>query len=125
MPISYKQVGRPGMTLADVNRANRKKWGDEEPEDRGREDAADPTKDPKKHEFEKNPHRREEVCSVCGRGKSAHMEAHDSDEDRDDEIEDSFKGLVEKLEKEGKSHEYATKIAAKVNREKYPPNGKH
>lgn len=38
---------------------------------------------------------------------------------------DSFQGLVSKLEKEGKPEEYATKIAAKVNREKYPPSGKH
>lgn len=30
----------------------------------------------------------------------------------------SFKGLVEKLERGGKSHEYATKIAGKVANEK-------
>ena len=34
-----------------------------------------------------------------------------------------FSELVGKLEKEGKSKEYATKIAAKVGREKYGAKG--
>lgn len=39
--------------------------------------------------------------------------------------EDSWNTLVNKLEKKGYSEHYANAIAGKVNKEKYPPSGKH
>lgn len=47
------------------------------------------------------------------------------DYDNPGRSQDSWKSLVEKLERKGYSKHYANAIAGKVNKEKYPPSGRH